>query len=321
MAHHEQKRLADDLVADFARQRPMRAGSFIITVFGDAVAPRGGRVALASLIDLLAAVGISETLVRTAVSRLVQDGWLHATRHGRRSFYSLTDSGRRRFDEATERIYAGAPVGWDGRWRIVLLPGLDSEAREPLRKELGWIGFGQLAAGVMIHPTAEVKAVHDVVADCGLADSAILLQAEPGLAPAAALERLVASCWNLDELACAYQGFLDRFGAFAVAFEGGNRLGGLDSLLVRLLLIHEYRRIILRDPMLPMALLPGDWIGRDAYRLCRDIYRAVVTASEEWLSGHLEDVDGPLPPPDASFARRFGGLAPGRARTADPCSA
>jgi phenylacetic acid degradation operon negative regulatory protein len=35
---------------------------------------------------------------------------------------------------------------------------------------------------------------------------------------------------------------------------------------VRTLLIHAYRRVLLRDPLLPAALLPLDWPGAAAMR-------------------------------------------------------
>ena len=100
------------LLAAFARRRPRRAGSLIVTVFGDAILPRGGAVQLADLMTLLAAFTLKEGQVRTALSRLVADGWLAAERHGRQSLYRLTPTGRHRFDEATRRIYFGPRREW-----------------------------------------------------------------------------------------------------------------------------------------------------------------------------------------------------------------
>src|SRR5215510_4963863 len=96
------------LVRAFRRQRPLRSGSLIITIFGDAIAPRGGSIALQSLIRLCTPFGTTERLVRTSVGRLAQEQWLQATRSGRVSYYRLTASGRARFAEATRRIY-GVP--------------------------------------------------------------------------------------------------------------------------------------------------------------------------------------------------------------------
>ena len=45
---------AAELVARFRRQRPLRGGSLIVTMFGDSIMPRGGAIALGSLIALAA---------------------------------------------------------------------------------------------------------------------------------------------------------------------------------------------------------------------------------------------------------------------------
>ncbi len=109
----------------------------ITTVFGDAILPRGGRVSLGSLIKLLQPLGVSERLVRTAVFRLVKDEWLQSEAVGRKTDYMLTRSGSRRFDEASQQIYAADIPGWDRRWRLVLIVSdLDLRLRERLRRAL-----------------------------------------------------------------------------------------------------------------------------------------------------------------------------------------
>src|SRR5580765_3583238 len=110
------------LLRRFRAQRPLRGGSLLITLFGDAIAPRGGAVTLGSLIRLAAPFGLTERLVRTSVARLARDGWLSAARVGRRSEYHLSASGAARFAEATQRIYAPTPAQWNRRWTLLLLP-------------------------------------------------------------------------------------------------------------------------------------------------------------------------------------------------------
>jgi len=75
------------------------------------------------------------------------------------------------------------------------------------------------------------------------------------------------------------------------------------------LLIHEYRRLLLRDPQLPDELLPGDREGRAARQLCRNLYRLVQGRAEQYLADALETADGPLPDANSSYYRRFGGLS------------
>ena len=63
------------LLTSFERRRPMRAGSLIVTIYGDAIVPRGGSLWLGSLLDMMAGFGVEPGLVRTAISRLVSR-WL-----------------------------------------------------------------------------------------------------------------------------------------------------------------------------------------------------------------------------------------------------
>jgi phenylacetic acid degradation operon negative regulatory protein len=87
---------------------------------------------------------------------------------------------------------------------------------------------------------------------------------------------------------------------------GETPLADADAFTARILLIHHYRRVVLRDPLLPTALLPTDWPGRAARMLCGEIYRALLPASEQWLDRHGSNEDGALPKAAAELARRFG---------------
>ena len=104
---------------------------------------------------------------------------------------------------------------------------------------------------------------------------------------------------------------LQRFGTVIERFRARGE-GSRDPeqcFVVRTLLIHAYRRALLRDPQLPPALLPLDWPGAAAFALCRDFYRLTHRDAERHLMATLEGERGPLPPAGAAFARRFGGLS------------
>src|SRR4029077_20908820 len=102
---------------------PPRASSLVITVWGDAIAPHGGAVMLAGLIELLAPFGVNERLVRTSVFRLAREGWIAAKPIGRQSLYRLARNGVRRFELAYRRIYAPPVERWDESWEIVIGDG------------------------------------------------------------------------------------------------------------------------------------------------------------------------------------------------------
>jgi phenylacetic acid degradation operon negative regulatory protein len=82
-------------------------------------------------------------------------------------------------------------------------------------------------------------------------------------------------------------------------------LSDADAFTARILLIHHYRRVVLRDPLLPGSLLPADWPGRPARRLCADLYRRLMPASERWLDRNGISAAGALPPAGAELGQRF----------------
>jgi len=68
------------------KREPSRTGSIVITVFGDAIVPRGGSVWLGTLLEFFKGLDIDSGVVRTAMSRLAADGWLERSKVGRNSF-------------------------------------------------------------------------------------------------------------------------------------------------------------------------------------------------------------------------------------------
>lgn len=156
---------------DFRQQRRVQAGSLIISAFGDAILPRGGRIWLGSLIRLLEPLELNERLVRTSVFRLAKEEWLRTETVGRRADYLLTPTGRRRFDEASRHIYASHAPIWDRRWRLILVVGdLDPKARDAIRRALFWQGFGALGNECFVHPSADLTAAFDALVAEGLGD-------------------------------------------------------------------------------------------------------------------------------------------------------
>lgn len=265
------------------RAAPSRTGSVIITVYGDAIAPRGGSLALADLLALMAALGAGDGVVRTAVSRLARDGWLDRDRAGRNSFYSLSDRGVREFADATPRIYGPSDTPWGGQLRLAF-----AEAGVE-RTMLEQAGYALLAPGVLIAP------------DTALLPASTL--ALLGAGSTASMKALAARAWPLAALAEAYERFLAVFGGLP---DGVGQLGQIEAMALRTVLMHEYRRVVLRDPRLPSGLLPPSWPGIAARALCIDLYATLAPLSEHWLD-RSKNGSGPLPQGPDPMLRFSGG--------------
>ncbi|TNC08906.1 phenylacetic acid degradation operon negative regulatory protein PaaX [Methylobacterium terricola] len=276
------------LIAHFHARTPIRAGSLVVTVFGDAVVPRGGVLSLESLLAITRAFRIGDGVVRTALSRLVADGWFERWKLGRNSFYRLSASGTAAFAQATARIYGPAAPAWSGAFDLLLLDGGGDR-----RAELAACGYGSLGPDLMIG-AREAAGTQGVLRLAARPE-------DPGTA-----RRLAARAWPVAEVGERYARFAGTFAAAGAAV-AAHPPSGLDALVLRILLIHEYRRAVLKDPLLPADLLPEDWPGAAARRLCATIYRAVAPAAEAWLDANATRDTGPLPLPGAEFAARFVG--------------
>ena len=298
-----------NLIQRFQEQTPIRASSLIVTVYGDAIEPHGGAVWLGSLIQLLEPMGINQRLIRTSVFRLTKDGWLKADKVGRRSYYSLTGAGRRRFEKAFKRIYSSNVPAWDGTWCLAVLSQLEPNKRKQVREELEWQGFGALAPTVLASPRCDRADVAATLQELEALDDTILFETTTQEVLASRALRLqVKESWKIDVLGSHYSEFIQLFRPLWQALREQEHLDPQDCFLARTLLIHEYRKLLLRDPQLPDELLPGDWEGRAARQLCRNIYRLICAPAERWLNQVLETAEGPLPEAGESFQRRFGGL-------------
>jgi phenylacetic acid degradation operon negative regulatory protein len=294
----------------FARQGRVQAGSLIVSVFGDAVLPRGARLWLGSLIRLLEPLGVNERLVRTAVYRLVQEGWLTTQARGRRTDYMLTEAGRLRFEEASRQIYAARAPRWDLRWRLLLLTGtLPARERERLRRSLYWQGYGELPGSVFVHPSADLTATLEALQADGLGRHrahVLPLRAERLPLRGTAPDRdLVRQAWNLEALAQAYVTFVARYEPMGAEVQAHGEPPPERAFLGRTLLIHDWRRLLLRDPQLPEELLPRDWPGERARQVCRRLYRLLLAPAERHLDAHLRLADGHAPAAAPWLWQRF----------------
>jgi phenylacetic acid degradation operon negative regulatory protein len=294
---------------------PSRTGSLIVTIFGDAIVPRGGTVWLGTLVDILKAMGVGDGVVRTAVSRLAADDWLMREKIGRNSYYRLSEKGRATFADATRRIYGGAPAPWTGALKLAVM-GQNGD-RAALRGALAEAGWGTLAPTVAVTPetggdasaggdsgTGPLAGDRDDSALAGDGDDGALVLTATG--EPETLRRLAALAWPLSEVAERYAHVVDAVGPVAAALEGGAAFTDLEALIARILIVHEYRRAILKDPLLPAELCPEGWPAPAARALCARVYRRLVPAAERWLDANAVDDHGPLPAPDAAFHRRFG---------------
>ena len=182
-------------IVDQLKREPSRTGSIIITVFGDAIVPRGGSVALGTLLEFFAGIDVDSSVVRTAMSRLTADGWFEREKVGRNSFYRLVQRERLTFDIATKHIYGPPASDWTGRFELLLIA--NGGDRDAAREALKNAGFGTPLPGVWVAPSG-VPIPQEAKGAIRLEVSA---EDDSG-------RRLLSESWPLERTAEAYRRFM-----------------------------------------------------------------------------------------------------------------
>lgn len=271
-------------IAALAGAEPPRAPAFIVTIYGDVVEPRGGMLWMGTLIESCARHGLNESLVRTAVSRLVGAGRLEGVRIGRKSYYRLSGAARAEFREAARLLFAPPPAPED--WLLCLSDGL-READLPLP-------WTRLAPNVALAPNRE-----DIGPLAGVMMRARQLDGQGDLGA------LAAERWDLDAVAAAYGDFLETHGGLRDLLAGAVPLSPENALALRLRLVHDYRHAALSDPRLPRAACPQDWPANAARGLFVAAYLGLSKAAEAHVGTRFLSPDGHLPAHNAETERRL----------------
>jgi phenylacetic acid degradation operon negative regulatory protein len=277
---------------------PVHARSALFDLYGDHLRSRGDRAPVAALVRLLAPLDIAPPAVRTAISRMVRQGWLEPARVAGGRGYALTGRARQRLDDAAARIYRTRDATWDGTWDLlVLAPVAHRSTRDRVRTGLSFLGYAPLSDSTWISPFASPEVD-------------VLLAAE-----GAGFTRLRAGdddptlrareAWDLEALAKAYVGW--RSFAEGLLADPSSHLRNIAdasaderAFAVRSVLVHEWRKFLFTDPGLPAELLPPDWVGHEAASFFAEQATRLMPAASRFVDACLTEL---VPVPDPSGAR------------------
>lgn len=280
------------------------ARSNLFDLYGDHLAEHGFWAPISGLVELLGHSDIAPSATRTAVSRLVDQGWLEpAPRAGTRG-YRATDMARKRLLEAHGRIYRRNVSPWNGQWELVRIdPPAARSARDRLAAGLGYLGYGRLDPRTWLAPRHHVE-LEQVVTQAGLSAQRFALTQVDGTDPAA----LARQVWDVDTLAESYRRFLAENAATLDAGattgpddspedstednpardpEAGLTSAAVQAYALRTDLVHQWRKFLFIDPDLPAQALPVHWPGDEARRRFLRAADALAPASRKVVSDAL----------------------------------
>lgn len=210
------------------------------------------------------------------LNQFAQSGWTEdlARTHNTERIVRLTDAGRsaalggRNPEEFWRRP-------WDGRWRLVLFDVPESQylLRDRLRRKLRSLAFGYLQRSVWISPDG-VDTLRQAIDRAQIdVESLSLMDARPCAGETDA--DLVAGAWDFRRINRNYEIYCQ------VLNSAPSRLSSVHTR--RTWLEIEWRawcHAIRNDPLLPEALLPASYRGREAWRRRNQLFRHLLRMAQ-----------------------------------------
>lgn len=216
-----------------------RVWSLMVTLFGDLAQAEGDKIEGPTLSAIMAEMDVRPEAVRVALHRLRNDGWITSEKSGRTGSHALTPKGRSETTEASARIYA-SPTSALGHWQLAITADTPEQMKAP--------GFVQLLPRVYLGSANATAPPEALSLSGGTAPDWLRAEIAPLM-----LEHEYAAL--LTVLRKVEQ---------TIAHD---TLTPLHKAVLRCLLVHNWRRIVLRHPTLPPALLPDDWSGHACHHL------------------------------------------------------
>ncbi|HET7385913.1 MAG TPA: PaaX family transcriptional regulator C-terminal domain-containing protein [Nocardioidaceae bacterium] len=254
--------------------------SLITTLYGLYARAEQDWLSVASLVRLMADLGVEAAAVRSSVSRLKKRDVLRSLDREGRAGYVLSPSTAAILRDGDTRIWSRRRAEAQDGWLVVVfsVPEAERERRHTLRTQLRRLGFGTVAPGVWVAPgTTYDEAVraldrHDLTAYTDFFDGTWLDPDGPG----DALRERIGRWWDLGALERAHRAFVNEY---APQLRRG-AVPPREAFTTYVPMLTAWRRLPYLDPGLPLGLLPEDWAGLSAERLFADL--------DERLRGHAE---------------------------------
>ena len=263
----------------------------VFTLFGDYLLERVEKIWTGDLLFLMGLLDMSEKGVRSTLSRMTQKGWLAAEKNGRRSQYSLTNQGRDLLLHGQRRIFEPTLKDWDGQWQMLIysLPEKMRATRHTLRTQLSWLGFGSLAHGIWVSPHNRRDELESLTSELEIS-SHVEIFSSAHIGPSTP-QSIVEQCWDLPSVSSQYEEFINQFQAEYQGCKnnGARSLSPEEAFVRRFWITHSFQSFPLKDPNLPVELLPKDWIGNKARELFDEYHTLLGDKANQFIEAVLAE--------------------------------
>lgn len=269
-------------------QRSEQPRSLIVTIYGLYAREAGGWISVASLIRLMADLGVDEPAVRSSISRLKRRDMLEPQRLDGSAGYGLSAAARDVLSEGDHRIFRRPAARIEDGWLLAVfsVPESERQKRHMLRSRLAALGFGTAAAGVWVAPAHLYEDTRRTLERLGLTEYVDLFRSD--YLAFGDLRSSVSSWWDLDSLRDLYDEFLQAHGPVLSRWRRRRRDDDAQAFADYVRALTQWRKLPYLDPGLPEELLPRSWHGRQAADLFFDLQDLLAEPSAR----HVHAVTG-----------------------------
>jgi len=270
------------------RGREMQPRQLIVTIFGLYARTERNWLSVASVVKLMADLGVEGPAVRSSISRLKRRGLLRGERHNGAAGYSLSEPTLELLAEGDLRIFEHTRAAVEDGWVLVVfsIPEVERDRRHALRTTLTRLGFGTVSPGVWIAPGHLMREVQHTLERRDLVSYVDIFRADHlGFDN---LRSKVRTWWDFDELNVLYADFLQRHRMTLHRVTRETPTPG-EAFASYVPLLTEWRRLPYRDPGLPLSLLPPGWKGETAGELFGELNRVLSGPAREHAMKVIHD--------------------------------
>lgn len=215
--------------------------SLLVSVFGDLV-PQGDALSGAVLSDVLSPAGVRPEAMRVALHRLRNDHWIETDKRGREAFHVLSDDGIAQCAVASQRIYAASQAAGQ-QWHVLCYPSTLASPEQDRAEKLEETGYVSIGAGVYLANHAPQENI----------TNALVLQGTLTNVPDWLRASIVTS-----ELDAAFAQLSTALDQIDLRQSTAEDLRPAQIAALRTLIVHRWRKLVLKMPVVPDMLLGPD---------------------------------------------------------------
>ena len=252
----------------------------ITSVYGLYARAEHDWLSVASLVRLMADLGVDAASVRSSVSRLKKRDILRSVKVDGRAGYALAPAALEILREGDERIFSRTRARPEDGWLVVVfsVPESQRERRHALRSQLARLGFGTAAPGVWVAPATlrdeTVRALdrRDLTAYTEMFSGDYLGAGE--------VSEKLAEWWDLTDLDRRYAEFHDAYAPVRARCASAAPEPA-EAFRTYVPMLTAWRRLPYLDPGLPLELLSDDWSGLAAEQLFAELDELLRAPAEK----------------------------------------